>query len=370
MFPRSQYADLVAKGGAGFYRGKHYTEYVDEVTELHSAGHDDEALALLDGLMTAVEEESRAKHWAAPPAYYDQAATIYRKRKNYASEIAVCQRYAKNNHASNGATFDDRIRKARALLAAQFAATAAAGAPNACPHCGKVLDAAPKTSRACPDCGHKIVVRKSGGLVQLLTPEQDVARTQAAAIAKSNEKISQRANQLGFSDAQMTAERKRLTARFGAQASLGDTFWSLANTRALSAETAGKWNQAAAALRSMAAHAASESGTVRLDLVSRAVGLEMRGITLSNPPGTVMQTGGCKCDPCRTHTQDRFTLAEAQAAAPVPHTDCATPSCACYVYPAPPVRQANGSWQAERAPSATTERHGFLKSVFGRSNHR
>ncbi len=79
---------------AGHYRGRHFTEWVERVKQLKREGALEEAEALLWGLVTAAEEESRSEGWLAlAPWYYSQLAIIYRKQKLYDKEIAILQRY-------------------------------------------------------------------------------------------------------------------------------------------------------------------------------------------------------------------------------------------------------------------------------------
>ncbi|MBC7109277.1 MAG: hypothetical protein H5T41_10960 [Methanomassiliicoccales archaeon] len=87
------YARGESMQGPGFLRGKHYTEYVEEVQNLKRTGRLDEAEKLLLKLVEAVEAEARAQGWGVAPWYYEQLAIIYRKRKDYAAEVAILKRY-------------------------------------------------------------------------------------------------------------------------------------------------------------------------------------------------------------------------------------------------------------------------------------
>lgn len=83
----------------GSVRGKHFTEYVDEVKALRRDGHDREAEQLLLQLVQATESESRATGQGVAPWYYEQLAIIYSKRKEPRQEIAILERFARQQHA-------------------------------------------------------------------------------------------------------------------------------------------------------------------------------------------------------------------------------------------------------------------------------
>jgi hypothetical protein len=81
------------QGRPGYYRGHHYTAYVDEVKELKRSGELAAVEHLLLRLVEAVEAEAKANCWAVAPAYYEQLAIIYRKLKDTPKETAILTRY-------------------------------------------------------------------------------------------------------------------------------------------------------------------------------------------------------------------------------------------------------------------------------------
>jgi hypothetical protein len=83
----------------GLVRGKHYTEYVDEVKALRRSGQDDQAEALLLELIAATEAEARAMKSGVAPWYFEQVAIIRRKRKDDAGEVEILERYAREMKA-------------------------------------------------------------------------------------------------------------------------------------------------------------------------------------------------------------------------------------------------------------------------------
>ena len=72
---------------------------MEEVKQLKRDGKLQEAEALLIELVKATEAEDREDRRGVAPWYYEQLAIIYRKRKDYASEVRILERYAKQKHA-------------------------------------------------------------------------------------------------------------------------------------------------------------------------------------------------------------------------------------------------------------------------------
>ncbi len=110
----------------GNYKGRHYTEYVEPVKALKRLGKYEEAEQLLLALVDAVESEAndqkRRFAFSPPPWYYDELAKIYRRAKDYPSEIAILERYLRLERKTVSYTTDTlvaRLAKARSMLARQ-----------------------------------------------------------------------------------------------------------------------------------------------------------------------------------------------------------------------------------------------------------
>jgi len=103
---------LFSNDKPGFYKGKHYTDYVDQVKALK---RDERRLAeaeeLLIGLIDAVEAEAFAKQVAMAPWYTEQLAIVYHEQRRYAAELALLERY---DRAARTPMFTDRIVRAKA----------------------------------------------------------------------------------------------------------------------------------------------------------------------------------------------------------------------------------------------------------------
>ena len=83
----------------GYVDGKHYPEYVETVKQLKAEKRYDEALALLDRIMDATEQESAVQGYGVAPWCYEQTALIHRKNGDQENEIAVLERFARQQHA-------------------------------------------------------------------------------------------------------------------------------------------------------------------------------------------------------------------------------------------------------------------------------
>lgn len=99
----------------GLVRGKHYTDYVEDVKALKRHAALDEALLLLHELIDAVEKEAAVEDWGVAPWYYEQVAIICRKKRDLDGEITVLERFAAQKHAPGEApqALLIRLEKAR-----------------------------------------------------------------------------------------------------------------------------------------------------------------------------------------------------------------------------------------------------------------
>ena len=107
----------------GLFKGKHYTEYVEDIKALKRHDALEEALDLLNELIGAVEDEARAEGNGVAPWYYEQAAIVCRKRRDFQGEIAVLERYVAQSPApgASPSALLERLEKARAKLTTETA---------------------------------------------------------------------------------------------------------------------------------------------------------------------------------------------------------------------------------------------------------
>ena len=109
----------------GYIRGTHYTEYMKQAKQLLEGGKQEEADPIVDAAFTTYEDEERISGGATltdyavvAPANYWDFAVIYRKLKDYAREVAILERFARQKHLTEGASGRnlERLEKARSLL--------------------------------------------------------------------------------------------------------------------------------------------------------------------------------------------------------------------------------------------------------------
>lgn len=105
----------------GYYHGRHYTTFVEEVKALKRRSDGEAVERLLLALVDATEAESRANGpgWGVAPWYYEELAKLYRGSKDYAAEVAILERFEQQPHAPGvkPPQLLERLAKARALLA-------------------------------------------------------------------------------------------------------------------------------------------------------------------------------------------------------------------------------------------------------------
>lgn len=307
---------------AGFYRGRHYTAWVDEVRRLKREQQYGPAEQLLLGLIAATEAEATANHWPSPaPWYTENLAIVYRKQKRYEDEVAILERYM--NFAGNLDVpgFADRAEKARKLA---MAARAASLQPWVCPNCGVVLEEMPRRSRKCPHCQQPIIVRTVDGNTLLMTEQQrDESGRQAARDAALAE-----ARMVGATAEDFTVVERTLRSEMGA-ASPSDVFWRLANQQVMAYATAGDWVRAAQTYEAMARHLHHE-GRDPASVQKLAINAYLQDAALHYPTDRVMVLVGCACAPCQQGPR-KATLGELLQHCPIPHPDCAKGWCRCHL---------------------------------------
>lgn len=74
-------------------RGRHHSDWVATLDRLRADGKDDAALDLLIDCMTAAEHEAGTLGAPPPPRYAHRAAVIHRRRRDYAAEVEVLERW-------------------------------------------------------------------------------------------------------------------------------------------------------------------------------------------------------------------------------------------------------------------------------------
>ena len=88
---------IQSKDKPGFYKEKHFTEYVAEVKSLTRENRLEDAEKLLLELINANESDSK---YGVAPWYYEKLTIIYRKKKDLNAEIAILERFARQKHAA------------------------------------------------------------------------------------------------------------------------------------------------------------------------------------------------------------------------------------------------------------------------------
>jgi hypothetical protein len=78
---------------AGTVRGHFYVDLVPELNRLRSEKNDDEGLKLLIEIIEAAERTAQIENRTPPPGYTERATVILRRRKRYADELDLIDRY-------------------------------------------------------------------------------------------------------------------------------------------------------------------------------------------------------------------------------------------------------------------------------------
>jgi len=97
-----------------------YSKVPPKVKALKAKGRHKDAIKLLLPAVDLVEAEADyiGEGWGVAPWYYEQLAIIYRKEKDYSSEVKILERYLEQNLAPGKGPekLTDRLTKAKLLL--------------------------------------------------------------------------------------------------------------------------------------------------------------------------------------------------------------------------------------------------------------
>lgn len=303
---------------AGEYQGRHFTQWVDDVKALKRDGRLADAANLLEGLMTATIAEANAEGFAPAPWYFEQAAIVYGKIGDQARARAALARYIGVAGEAASPGIADRLRKfdAKETLTVQ--------PTTACPACGTVLDPPPTRTRKCPHCSEKITVRTIDGTRYLLSPQQVRERENA----DRRHIILRFANEIGVDEA-------RFNERAASTTSDGDTFWSLANERALELipEVAYDWLKLRDHYKVMADFLEFE-GRDPSQIDHQSIQAALRYELLSGrSPDQIMRVVGCECEPCGKGEETyRLGDLDVNGRLPIPHSGCDRDRCKCWFW--------------------------------------
>jgi len=88
---------------AGYFAGKHFTDYVEQIETLlahgHTPGEEREAERILVRLVDATEAEDRVQGDGVAPWYYETLADLYGGQDRLDDELAILERFARQRHA-------------------------------------------------------------------------------------------------------------------------------------------------------------------------------------------------------------------------------------------------------------------------------
>ncbi len=103
----------------GYYKGRHYSSYSEDIKDLIRDGNLEKAEILLYHCVDATEAESKKEASGVAPFFYDKLALIYRKQNDLDKEYQILERYSKQQHApgSMPQKLMDRFEKVKKLLA-------------------------------------------------------------------------------------------------------------------------------------------------------------------------------------------------------------------------------------------------------------
>jgi len=108
--------DISMNREPGMVGEAHYTDTVGSIQQLKREKRHKEAIELLLQSVEATERESSVGGlgWGVAPWYYEQLAIIYRKEGRLAEEVAILQRYLRQQKSPGGGSARLRLRLSKA----------------------------------------------------------------------------------------------------------------------------------------------------------------------------------------------------------------------------------------------------------------
>ncbi|TAM69293.1 MAG: hypothetical protein EPN48_07850 [Microbacteriaceae bacterium] len=301
----------------GDVRGRHYTEWVQDITQLLRRRDGDAALALLLECAIATSTETVAGAVIPAPWYTERAAIIYHRRKNYIAEAALLREYLAGAPGVR-APMRERLHKAEALISA----AANADVPPTCPKCGSVLENWPDPRSECPACGSELVKRQVSGFPKVFTGYDDERRPAATLYRRQRRAMLKRLGPANVTEEMWDAKETVLE-----DGNVGDVYWSLATEAVERASKDNNWVREYSTLFDMAKFRV-ESGLDWLEYASAAENVYRENLLSHYSDNTLLYLYGCGCATCRAN-QGTVTVGEYLNEQPTPHPDCETPPCFC-----------------------------------------
>lgn len=198
---------------------------------------------------------------------------------------------------------------------------------TACPHCGAVLDKVPTRRAKCPHCGKDMYVRSK----QTLFPQSLLTEPQADAVdAIKNFEF------LGLSDKTFKDKQAQLSAKFGTQASVDDTLWSIYNGLITSLARTKDFSQLSIIYSQMAVFLVKR-GKDGQRMMVEANKMTMRDYAMMGVIDFEIINDTQACNTCKALGNKRFKMSqELVESPPLPPNDCSCelwkgklPLCAC-----------------------------------------
>ncbi|WP_250008758.1 UvrD-helicase domain-containing protein [Actinoplanes sp. M2I2] len=201
---------------------------------------------------------------------------------------------------------------------------------RSCPACRQAFPSPRRSSGQCPSCGERVVIRQSGGRRFALTVEADRARTDAKLRKRQSKHILARLKEMSVGREAYLAAERRLISRIGCEPAPSAVFWELASWTAAAAVSRSDWDLATRAFHQMARQAGVDGSPWR-HLSALAHQAEIRWYSRWCPDDEAMKIQGCTCAGCRPAGTKPFTFGQATHEQRLPHADCQTPPCGCWM---------------------------------------
>lgn len=188
--------------------------------------------------------------------------------------------------------------------------------PAICPYCGEVLAQRPKRKKKCPACKNPIYVRTDPETGQKILTTEESAQVMDWLELLEDYRITKQ---------DFLTQKRRISKKFGTEATDRDVIWSLFNDLVIQRAAAGDFRTAEHVYSDMATFR-QEEGKDPFHQLQQASRMELMDLTESGC--TKVKTSTCNdddvCPSCRNLERQVFKIDDALEVMPLPNKNCTT----------------------------------------------
>jgi hypothetical protein len=113
--------ELISRKNMATYNFDHFADALPLIKSFKKERNHDKLEELLLWCVNSTEADARRNGWGVAPYYYLELAILHRKRRDYASEVKILERFEREPRGDGAMveTMSQRLIRARSLLAGE-----------------------------------------------------------------------------------------------------------------------------------------------------------------------------------------------------------------------------------------------------------